>query len=148
MRKTSVIALLLATVFVGLLTGCKKSPPPPVSELIAKVWTVSKVEENNVTVYTRGAASNVRDYSNFKLNLSSPPSVSYTEYDKNTFNGQYTVPSDTRLVLSNLNPQPTGSNGTVEFTINSIDESNLKLTGTTPSPKTGNTTNVYTLTSP
>ena len=149
MRKTSVITLLSAIVLVGLFAGCKKTPPTPVSDLIAKVWTVSKVEENSVTVYTRaGSNANVRDYSKFKLDLSKPPAVTYTEYEGSTFSGQYAVPSDTRLVLSNLNPQPTGSNGTVEYTINSIDENNLKLTRTTASPKTGGTVNVYTLTNP
>lgn len=148
MRKTSGIALLLATAFVGLLTGCKKESAPPVSELIAKVWTVSKVEENNVTVYTRGGSGNIRDYSSFRLDLSSAPTAKYTEFDKNTFNGKYSVPTDQRLVLSDLNPSPTGANGTVEFTINSIDANNLKITRTTTSPKTGNSTNVYTLTNP
>ncbi|WP_461107982.1 hypothetical protein [Spirosoma koreense] len=150
MRKTSVTTLLSAIVLVGLFAGCKKTSTPPVSELIAKVWTASKVEENNVTVYTRGATSQIRDYSNFKLDLSKSPSVSYTEYEKTTFVGQYTVPSDNKLVLSNLNPPPSGSNpvGTVEFTINSIDDNNLKITGTSNNLKTGGTINVYTLTSP
>ena len=149
MRKTFVITLLAALGFVGLLTGCKKSPPPPVSELIAKVWTASKVEENNVTFYTRGVANPVRDYSKFRLDLSKPPTVVYTEYDgTSVFTGQYSVPTDTRLVLSGLNPQPSGTNGTVEFTINSLDENNLKITRTTASVKTGNSINVYTLTNP
>lgn len=149
MRKTSAIALLLATVFLSSLTGCKKETTQPVSELIRKVWTVSKVEENNVTVYNRtGGTTNVRDYSKFRLDLSNPPTVTYTEYENSVFNGKYSLPTDQRLLFTDLTPQPTGSNGTVEFTINSIDESNLKITRTTTSPKTGNTTNVYTLTSP
>jgi len=148
MRKTSVIALLSAILLVGSLLGCKKSSPPPVSERIAKVWTASKVEENNVTVYTKGGTSNVRDYTKFQLDLSKSPAVSYTEWDANKFVGQYTVPNDQTLVLSNLNPSPTGDNGTITYTINSIDDSNLVLTRTTASLKTGGTTNKYTLTSP
>lgn len=148
MRKTFVITLLAATGFIGLVTGCKKASPPPVSELIAKVWTASKVEENNVTVYTRGVANPVHDYAKFRLDLSKAPAVSYTELDGNTFVGKYSVPTDQRLVLTELNPQPTGTNGTVEFTINSIDENNLKITRTGTSVKTGGTTNIYTLTSP
>lgn len=148
MRKTSVIVLLLATVFVGLVTGCKKPSAPPVSELIAKVWTVSKVEENGATVYTRGATGNIRDYSKFRLNLSSSPTANYADWDGVSTTGKYTLPTDTRLVLTDMTPQLTGTNGTIEFTINSIDENNLKITRTTTSPKTGNSINIYTFTNP
>ena len=148
MRKTSVIALLSAMVLVGSLMGCKKTSTPPVSELIAKVWTASKVEENNVTVYTKGGTANVRDYTKFKLDLSKPPAVSYTDYDgANTFVGQYAVPDDQTLNLTNLNPAP--SDGpSISFTINSIDDNNLVITSKTTRLKTGGTINKYTLTSP
>ena len=152
MRKTLVISLFSTLALIGLLTNCKKTSTPPVSELIAKVWTVSKVEANGTTVYTRGGTSNVQDYSNFRLDLSTGNTVKYTEFDKSVFNGQYTLPSDTQLTLINLNPAPTGTgsngSGTISYVINSIDESNLKITRTTASVKTGGTTNVYTLTSP
>lgn len=149
MRKTSVIVLLLATVLVGILAGCKKESPPPVSELIAKNWTASKVEENSVTVYNRSSTTaNIRDYSKFRLNLSSPPTANYTDWDGIQSTGKYSVPTDQRLVITDMTPQLTGTNGTIEFTINSIDENNLKITRTAASPKTGNTINVYTLTSP
>ncbi|UFH55465.1 hypothetical protein [Spirosoma sp. KNUC1025] len=148
MRKTSVSVLFSAIVFVGLLAGCKKESTPPVSELIAKVWTASKVEENNVTVYTKGATGNIRDYTKFSLDLSSAPTAKYTDYDGVQSTGKYSLPSDTRLSITDMNPQLTGTNGTIEFTINSIDANNLKITRTTTSVKTGNTTNVYTLTSP
>ncbi|WP_093830181.1 hypothetical protein [Spirosoma endophyticum] len=146
MRKTSVIALLSAMVLVGSLTGCKKTSTPPVSELIAKVWTATKVEEDNVTVYIKGGASNIRDYAKFKLDLSKPPAVSYTEYDGNTFVGQYAVPDDQTLSLTNLNPPPSDGPA-VSFTINSIDDNNLVITRTKGSLKTGGKINKYTLTS-
>lgn len=152
MRKTLVISLFSTLALIGLLTNCKKPSTPPVSELIAKVWTVSKVESNGTTVYTRGGSTNAVDYSNFRLDLSTGTTVKYTEFDKNVFNGNYTLPSDTQLTLTNLNPAPTGTgpngSGTISFTINAIDENNLKITRTTTSVKTGNTTNVYTLTNP
>ena len=149
MRKTSSLAFLSAIVFVSLLTGCSGSKTPPVSERIAKVWTARIVDENSQTVFTRGGTTNVRPgYTNFKLDLSTAPTVKYTEFDTNVFTGQYSVPSDTRLVLSNLNPSPTGANGTIEFTINSISDTELVLTRTTASQKTGNTTNKYTLSNP
>ena len=149
MRKTYLIAFLSLVTLFGTLMGCGGSKVQPVSERIAKVWTANKVDENSVTVYTRGATTNVRNYASFKLDLSSAPTVKYTEFDGTTFTGQYSVPSDTRLVLTNLNPAPTGvTNGSIEFTIDSIDDNTLKLTRTTTSQKTGNTNNVYSLTNP
>ncbi|QMW02409.1 hypothetical protein [Spirosoma foliorum] len=149
MRKTYSIAFLsVLTLFSLLVMGCGGSKVAPVSERIAKVWTASKVDENSTTVYTKGGTTNIRNYTSFKLDLSSPPTVVYTEFDGNKFTGQYSLPDDNTLKLTNLNPSPTGDNGTITFTINSIDDSNLKLTRTTASQKTGNTTNVYTLTNP
>lgn len=127
------------------LTGCP-SKVAPVSERIAKVWIAQSVDENSSTVYTRNGTSNVRNYASFKLDLSKPPTVQYTAFDGNTFTGQYSLPNDQTLTLSNLNPQPTGSNGTITFTINSIDGSTLIITQQGTSQKTGNTTNKYTLT--
>lgn len=148
MRKTHSFILFSLVTLSSLLLGCKGNQPAPVSERIAKVWTASKVDENSTTVYTKGASNNIRNYSGFKLDLSAPPTVKYTEYDGNTFVGQYSVPDDNTLKLTNLNPSPTGDNGSITFTINSIDDTNLKLTRTTASQKTGGTTNVYTLTNP
>ncbi|CAN5385498.1 hypothetical protein BH09BAC4_BH09BAC4_35420 [soil metagenome] len=133
-------------VLVGSLMGCKKTSTPPVSELIAKVWTATKVEENNVTVYTKGGTTNVRDYTKFKLDLSKAPTASYTEYEGNTFVGQYAVPDDQTLNLTNLNPPPSDGPA-ISFTINSIDDNNLVITKTKGSLKTGGTINKYTLTS-
>ncbi|WP_420146982.1 hypothetical protein [Spirosoma sp.] len=146
MRKTSVIVLFSAIVLAGLLSGCKKDSAPPVSELIAKVWVPSKVEENNVTVYTRGATGNIRDYSKFIIDLSTAPTAKYTDYDGILSTGKYSVPTDTQLLITDMNPQLSETGGTLEFTINSIDENNLKITRTKGSVKTGNTVNVYTLT--
>lgn len=155
MRKTLVISLFSTLLLVGLLTNCKKPSTPPVSELIAKAWTVSKVEESGTTVYTRGGTNNIRDYSKFRLTLSSTTTtVNYTDWDGTPTTGQYSLPSDTQLTLTNLTPAPTGTTtgtgtgGTISYTINAIDENNLKITRTTTSVKTGNTTNVYTLTNP
>ncbi|GAB3898291.1 hypothetical protein [Spirosoma agri] len=148
MKKTSLIAFLSATLIVGLLMGCGGDKTPPVSERIAKVWTARSVNEDSQTVYTKGGTTNSRDYTRFQLDLSNPPTVKYTDYDNIQVTGQYSVPSDTRLVLSNLSPAPSGTGGTIEFTINSISDSELVLTRNTPSQKTGNTTNKYTLSNP
>lgn len=149
MRKTHYTASLAITTLFFLFMGCKGNSPAPVSERIAKVWTASRVDENSTTVFTRGGTGNIRPtYTNWKLDLSSPPTARYTEWDGNTFTGQYTVTNDNTLTLTGLNPPPTGTNGTITFTINSIDDTNLKLTNNATSAKTGGTTNVYTLTNP
>ena len=149
MRKTSFNAFLLVATLFSLMTGCSKKKVAPVSERIAKVWTAQKVDYNNATVYTKGGAANVQaGYDRFRLDLSKPPAVTYIEFDGNTFTGQYSVPSDDRLVLTNLNPSPTGANGTIEFRISNLTDNSVTLTRTTASQKTGNTTNIYTLTAP
>ncbi|GAB3500865.1 hypothetical protein GCM10027341_26800 [Spirosoma knui] len=148
MRKIPFLAFLSVLTLFSLLTSCNGDKTPPVSERIAKVWTARAVDENSQTVYTRGGTANVRNYANYKLDLSAAPTVKYTAFDGNTFTGQYSVPSDDRLVLTNLTPAPTGTNGTIEFTINSISDTELKLTAKEISQKTGGTTNVYTLSNP
>ncbi|GAA4407850.1 hypothetical protein GCM10023187_28990 [Nibrella viscosa] len=132
-----------------LVIGCKPAAKQPVSERIAKVWTARTVDENNTTVFTRGGTNNVRPaYSNFRLDLSSPTAVNLREFDNSSFSGQWEVQGENKLILKNLNPQPTGTNGTIEFTINTISDNELKLTRTTASQKTGGTMNVYTLSNP
>lgn len=134
-----------ATAFVA---GCSKSTPPPVSERIAKVWTARIVNEGTATVYTKGGTSSKPGYSGFLLDLSKTPAVTYREFDGNSFTGTWSVPTDTQLVLTALNPQPTGTNGTITFTIDNLTDTELKLTRTTASQKTGNSSNVYTLSNP
>ena len=150
MRKTSFIAFLSAATLFSLLTGCNKNKVPPVTERIAKVWTAQKVDENSATVYTRGVTPFVRNYAPFKLDLSTPPAVRYTDYDGvTTFVGQYSIQNDNRLLLTGLTPLPTDvTNGTIEFSIDGITDTELRLTRTSANRKTGNTTNKYTLSNP
>lgn len=132
---------------LGLLAcGGSKETAEPVSGKVRKVWTAQSVKENSTVVFTKGATGNIRNYGSYRLNLSQPPTVSLTDWDGLTATGQYELASDTRLVLKNLTPQPTGSNGTIEFTINAVTASQLDLTRVTSSPKTGGTTNQYVLT--
>lgn len=148
MKNNTLTGFLSLFVMAALLLGCKGSTPAPVSERIAKAWTAQKVDANTATVYTKGGTANVYNYDRFRLDLSKAPTVTLIEFDGNTFTGQYSVPSDTRLVLTGLTPSPTGTNGTIEFTISGLTETGLTLSRTTPSQKTGNTNNVYTLTNP
>lgn len=138
-------AWLVATL---ALTSCGNETAEPASDRLKKVWTAQTVRENTTLVYTKGATGNVRNYGPFRLDLSNPPAVSFTDWDGLTFTGQYELPSDTRLLLKSLNPQPTGTNGTIEFTINSVSDNQLDLTRTSTSPKTGGSTNQYVLTNP
>lgn len=149
--KTILLAVRFATLAAPLLLlGCgSPAKVTPVSERIAKVWTASKVNQNTATVYTKGGAANsVPGYSNFRLDLSSPTTVRYTEFDNSTFTGTWSVPSDNRLVLTGLIPAPTGTGGTLEFTIGTLNDTQLDLTRTSASLKTGGSLNTYTLSNP
>lgn len=150
MKKTYLSALFCVLALAIFFVGCKKPVKiAPVADRIAKAWTARKVDENSTTVYTKGGSNNVRPgYSNFRLDLSSKTSVTLVDFDGNRFTGTYTVPSDTRLVLSGLTPQPTGTNGTIEFTIGTLSDTEVVLTRTAASQKTGGTINIYTLTNP
>lgn len=149
--KTKIAIICLVT--LSFLAGCKGNSPTPVSELIKKVWTVQVARENSTVVYTKGGSNNVKPtYSRFILDLSSAQgtSVRLTEIDGTSFGGTYTLSSDNkRLTLNGLSPAPTGSNGTIEFTITGeVSATSLKLVRTTPNPKTGNTNNEYDLVNP
>lgn len=141
--------LLILTCFLCLLfTGCKPKVSP-ISERIAKIWTAQAVREGSTLVYTKGANANIRSgYINFKLDLSSATSVTLTEWDNNRFTGQWELQNDTKLILKNLTPQPTGTNGTIEFNLSDFTDSAMKLARTTASVKTGSTVNTYELVNP
>ena len=140
------IFTIIVSVLLSLnLFSCQEKAVP-VSELIKKNWGANIVKEGSTIVYTKGASSNAKPgYSSFSLNLLFAPSVTLKEADGNTFTGQFELVGDTKLVLKNLNPAPTGTGGTIEFTINSIDAKELKLTRTSASQKTGGTINDYSL---
>ncbi|MFN4146200.1 MAG: hypothetical protein ACK4GN_10285 [Runella sp.] len=145
------IYFLLAVVGVLSVSGCKKKPKP-LSEVIGRAWSAQLIKHGSATVFTKGAANNaVPGYANYRLDLSSPTAVSYREFDGNTFTGQWEVQetaTGNSLILRNLTPQPTGTNGTIQFTINTFSETELVITRTTASQKTGGTINNYTLVSP
>ena len=148
------ICTFLGTVAIGvfLMSGCKPKAKP-LSEIIGRVWSAQVVKHGSITVYTKGGGANnqAQGYVNYRLDLSSPASVTYKEYDGNTFTGQWELQetaSGNSLILKSLTPQPTGTSGTIQFTINSSSETELVITRTTASQKTGGTINNYTLVSP
>ena len=151
MKKTAALGwALFSALLVGILAGCTdhRNASPSVLAQIAQSFTLRSVVENGVTVYTRGSANNIRPgYSKFLLDLSKPPMATYREFDANTFTAaNWQVIDNNRLILSGLTPQPSGTNGTLEFVINSISATELVLTTATVSQKTGGLTNRYTLT--
>lgn len=146
-------SLLWCTILVLTLvaTGCKKKVKP-VSERIAKAWTAESVKHGSTTVYTRGGSNNTTPaYSGFRLtltNASGAKTVSFTDVDGTTFTGNWDLEGDSKLILKDLTPPPTGSGGTLEFTITSLDDAKVVLTRLKASSKTGGTINEYTLTNP
>jgi hypothetical protein len=142
---------LVALALLLQLTNCSKTTKAkPVSEIIKAVFFAEQVKHDNKIVYVKGGTGNtVSAYSKLRMDLSSSSSVSFTDFDGNTFSGTYSLAADSKsLTFSNLTPVPTGSGGTIIFSILSFSESPAKLvlsrTGT--STKTGNTLNEYTLT--
>ena len=149
MKKLNYILIALSFIGMANCSGCK-TKVKPVSELIARAWTAQKVEEGSTVVFTKGAATNVRaGYTNFRLDLSNATTVSYRDWDNTSFSGQWELQGDTRLVLKNLTPVPTGTTGTIEFTITPTPtETEFIITRTTANQKTGGTINKYTLSNP
>ncbi|QHW01598.1 hypothetical protein GJR95_38050 [Spirosoma endbachense] len=129
--------------------GCgTKEPEKSLSERIRQVWTVNIAKENSTTVYTKGGTGNPKPgYSQFKLDLTQEQTVRLTEVDNNTFVGTWALSADnTKLTLSGLTPQPSGSNGTIEYTVDSdASETVLNLNRLSQNLKTGSATTRYEL---
>ena len=147
-RISTILMIIVAMGFAA--SSCKKTPKS-VTEIIGRAWVPQTVKEGTTLVYTKGGATNTRPgYSGWRLDLSSPTSATLKEFDGNSFSGQWEVREGTTntLILKNLTPQPTGTNGTMEFTINSSSETQFDITRTTSSQKTGGTVNNYALVTP
>lgn len=147
MKKTQYTLLLALSTIFYVLTSCKPAEPAvPVADRVKNNYVAQSVTQDGTTVYTAGGTSNTKPgYSQFRLNLSNPPAVTYTAVDGSVFTGTYSVVGDTQIVLSGLTPQPTGTNGTISFNITNLADGTVTLTRTTPDQKTGTTTNVYNL---
>lgn len=142
------IPLLLAIT----LFSCKKSTSTPtptvvsVAEKITRTWTANQVTEGNSVVYAKTGSNNIKTgYSKFKLDLSNKASATLTEFDGNSFIGTWEIVGDKTLILKNLNPQPTDTNGSIEYSISEASTSILKLTRSTTSSKTGGVSVAYVL---
>ncbi len=139
------IWLLLGVCF---LTNCKKpSGDPSPEEKAKKIWVADRVSENSTVVYERNGSTQIRNYSAFRLDLSSPPSAILTEVDGTILRGQYEIRGRNQLLLSGLTPIPTGTDGSISYTMTFVDEV-LELVQTTSNLKTGHTKNTYRLVNP
>ncbi len=145
--KNLILSLLAITLF-----SCKKSTSSPtptvvsVAEKITKTWTANQVTEGNSVVYAKTGSNNIKaGYSKFKLDLSSKTSATLTEFDGNSFVGTWEIIGDKTLILKSLNPQPTDTNGSIEYSITEASTSLLKLTRSTTSSKTGGVSVAYVL---
>ncbi|HAK77421.1 MAG TPA: hypothetical protein DCR35_01210 [Runella sp.] len=135
------IYILLVSILV--VTGCKPKVTP-LSERIVKSWTVLSAKEGNNVVFTQGGTTNIRPgYTSFRIEFQSSGTIVFTDFDGTRFTGQWELQGDTKLVLKNLTPQPTGTSGTIEFTISDFTDTSMTLTRTTANVKTGGTVNVY-----
>jgi len=136
---------ILFFLIIGLwvVVGCKPKVAP-MSERIVKNWTVTLAREGSTVVFTQGAAGNTRPgYTNFKIELQSGGVCVFVDFDGTRFTGQWEVQNDNKLILKNLTPAPTGTSGTIEFTISDFTDTSMTLTRTTANTKTGGTINVY-----
>ncbi len=152
--KKQLLSLCGLAALVLLITACPGDKTPPLSERIAKAWSAGSVKADGTTVYTKGGASNIEPrYASFKLdlkNVNGTLTVTLTDVDGMSFTGTWELSADEKkLILRNLNPQPTGTNGVIEFTINGDPtDTTFNLTRTTASLKTGGTINTYSLINP
>ncbi|MHA8065090.1 hypothetical protein V7S76_00280 [Aquirufa sp. ROCK2-A2] len=127
---------------------------PAVSELIKKSWSASLVQWDNVTQFDKSSSTNVtQGYAQFKLDLSTGSTVTLTEFDKRVFTGTYLLSSDnSQLTLKNLTSAegaPSGTDGTIVFTINpKPTSSKLVLETTAAYIKAGNKVVKLTLVNP
>ncbi len=143
MKKTTICWVLLTT--AQLLSCRPKEIAPPD---LGKVWKARSVKENGVLVYMEGNTGNIRPgYAGFRLDLTGEEQVVYTDLDGRRLTGDWYMSTDyRRLILENLTPPPSASAGNIEFYINDpLSESQLSLTRTNESRKTGNTVNEYEL---
>jgi hypothetical protein len=132
--------------------SCRKddtSPSPGPTSLLLGSFKAKEVKEASQTVYADKSTTNIiPGYAKYRLRFSMPSlgvySVKLVEYSGETFEGTWQYdPIRSILSLSNLNPRPASSD--IVFTVEKLETGLLVLRNTTPSPKTGETINEYTL---
>lgn len=128
--------------------SCQPKQVTPIDGLIGKVWKAKSVKEGATVVYTTGGTNNVKPgYNSFRLDLTKKDQVTLKDIDGRTLVGTWSVSTDnSRLILENLVPKPTGTIGTVEFVfLATPTDASMNMQRTAESRKTGNTVNEYEL---
>jgi hypothetical protein len=145
-RSQTYLAQLVGIVLLSLLIGCQPKPVVSLADQLGRVWQAQTVREGDVLVYSLGGSSNTKPgYTNFRLDLSQPGIVKLKDIDGRILTGTWTVSTDNqRLILADLNPRPTNTNGTIEYYLAEVPtNASLKLERTAESRKTGNSLNQY-----
>ncbi|RDB06317.1 hypothetical protein DVG78_08620 [Runella aurantiaca] len=157
MMQTMKIQGLIFALMIGVL-GCKKKD---VSTQMDRAWIMKQAVHipqgggGRTKVYERGQAGNLFNYDGFLLDLSNQNALQFTDIgqggDRFDFTGKWRVDQNVRLVLFELSPEPTCSEGVdcakegIQFFIDKISDTELKINRLYVSDKTGNTVNEYTL---
>ena|SRR4028119_1800809 len=139
--------LLLAFIFLGTLQiiGCKKkSDPKSPAELIQKSWSAKEVKHDGTKVFQAGMTNNTFDYSKFRLDFLNATDVRLTELDGSISNGKWSL-SGNNLSLTQLTPEPTLTDGKIDYSSVSVTETELKITRVGTNPKTGQSNTEYVL---
>ncbi len=146
MKKLNVLLLLITFAGASTLIGCKKKDEPkPATELIVKTWSAKEVKEAGTKVYDSSSSTNTKDYSKFKLSFTAT-TVTLTEANGDVINGKWALTNNnTTLVLSSLNPQPTGVTGDLTYSSVTVTDSQLTMTRSSNNPKTGASSTDYVL---
>ncbi|MEA5256444.1 hypothetical protein VB264_01540 [Arcicella aquatica] len=134
--KKLILSLPILFAFIVVLSSCGGKNPvePSVKEKLTKTFTVSIAKEAGVEVYNKTKATNIEaGYSYYKLSLTSSGAATLTAKDNSTFTGSWTLTNtDKTLSLTGLKnaagSNPTGTTGTIEFTIVSIDGTGAAVT--------------------
>lgn len=143
MRKVIFLSLTLLSV-----AGCQPIAIKPLKDQLANVWKANTVKQGETLVFTLGGSTNIiPGYTNFRLDLTQVDKVRLKDVDGRVTTGTWRLSTDNkRLILDNLNPKPTNTNGVIEYAIlTEPDGVSLNLQRTAESRKTGNTINQYAL---
>lgn len=141
--KTRLIISLISCLTAGLFSQCKAPLPGP---NLTRTWKASEVKEGNVIVYRDGASNNIYPgYRQFRMSFQDNK-VSYTEFTSETFSGNWALTNNNQtLTFTNIQPEPYGTGGVIDFTLIRWSTNQLVLRRNTPNPKTGDKINEYTL---
>lgn len=122
--------------FVVVLSSCKSNddnvtPTKTNKEYIsAKTWILDELSSGGViTIYKKGATTNLYDFSKLELVLKADESVTGTDYLGQAIKGgTWAVNSDqTKVIFTNVNIQSLILSG--EFTLNKINDTNFDVRG-------------------